>query len=501
MIEKYFVLSGITPSDAVFDPIPSYGGDWLIPIYNLPKNVKEKDLWENYYNETYRKPLEEIFKTKRILDLQVGMISKPNENNIGRCLKYNKVDFFVELTRFLNQHIDNYGLNDIAKKERIRNLMNNLKKSNDELNLVYSESLGIRAKRLKDILDNGFNSEYFETAMLDYEPYKTKINFNEYIKSNYEISKKFQEGMLRLGNFFDRKIDFNKLYELFDPDIFSLLFAKIIYEFNLRIESQYQKLDNSYAYLCFYQMMVDKVVKEDKRYNPKIKYEFSNGKRVLYSRWNLTNELKELLNRHPETGSFKLPTIGSNNEKYKDIHLMEKLAMLYGQDTQANWEFLPEGVGIRKESNNKTSENEKIVNKDKVKLIEEVNMRINILENSGFIGRPIHGLNKFEGFYAFVYSNGKVILEKFWENISNETPAKNTATYVMNIDNFIEMSKISRIDLVMFIKEHPDMGIKRIFHTSINNWQRNLFNEINGTYRLEEAIGFINGLKKGGRND
>lgn len=502
MIEKKFLSSGITPASAVFDPIPSYGGEWLFTITNLQKNVKDKNLWEKFYNETYRNYLKKAFQTERILDLQVGMISKPNENNIGRCLKYNKVDFFIELTNFLNQNIDNYGLNEQEKTERIKNLINNLKRSNEELNLAYSEALGRKAKKLKSIIDNGFNSEYFESAMLDYEVYKNIITFENYINSNYEISNKFQLGMLKLGDFFDKNIDFNKIYELFDPDTFCLLFAKIIYEFNLKIENETGRLDNSYGYLAYYQMMVDKVAEEDKRYDPKIKYEYDNGKKVRYSRWNFTNESNELLKRHPEAGSFKLPNIDNDKDKYKDISLMEKLTLLYSEESQVNWEFLPDGQSIKKGSNNNSKVNIKSNKKSKEELIKEINIRISILENSGFIGRPIQGVNKFQGFYAFIYPNGMVILEKFWENIINETPAHNTATYVMNIDNFIEMSKMSRIDLIEFIKEHPNLGIKRIFHTSINNWQRNLYNEINGTYRLEDAIDFINGLNMGEkRND
>lgn len=501
MIEKYFLSSGISPENVVFDPIPSYGGQWLFTINNFRRNVIDKKLWDDFYNETYNEPLKKIFQTERVLDLQVGMISKPNENNVGRCLKYNKVDFFVELTSFINQGIDNYKLTEEEKNERIKKLLSNIKLSNEELNYAYSESLGIRVKRYKDIIENGFNSEYFETAMLDYEPYKKRISFDDYIKNNCEISSKFQVGMLKLGDFFDRNVDFNRLYQLFNPDTFCLLFAKIIYEFNLKIEKEYNKLDNSYAYLCYYKMMIDELVKEDKKYNPKIKYELDNGKRVLYSRWNFTNELQELLGRHPEAGSFKLPSLDNNIDKYKDISLMQKISLLYQSDVKVNWEFLKTGEKIIKgpvtKSNTSINENKK----NKEDLINEINMRISILENSGFIGRPIQGLDKFNGFYAFIYPNGKVILEKFWENIDNITPARGTATYVMNIDNFIEMSKVARIDLVSYIKDNPNCGIKRIFHTSINNWQRNLFNEINGTYRLEDAIEFINGLSVGERND
>jgi len=135
--------------------------------------------------------------------------------------------------------------------------------------------------------------------------------------------------------------------------------------------------------------------------------------------------------------------------------------------------------------------------KDKSKLIEEVNMRIDILENSGYIISPIMGLDTFSGYYAFVYPNGKVILEKFWENAETQNPAVESATYVMTIDNFVELSKMPKLALIEYIKSFPEVGVRRIFHTSINNWQRNLFNEINGSYRFEDAIDFINNLKNG----
>ena len=87
--------------------------------------------------------------------------------------------------------------------------------------------------------------------------------------------------------------------------------------------------------------------------------------------------------------------------------------------------------------------------------------------------------------YAFIYESGIVIIENFKEN------DKTLPTIVMPIDKFLELSNLKNVLLVDFVKS-ADVGIKRIFHTSINNWQRNLFDEINGTYELEDAINFIN---------
>lgn len=496
-IEEFF--KQYNSAAVVFDPIPSYSGDWIFTINNLQRNALKKDgknLFEEFYRTTYQQPLTEIFKTPRILDFSVGMICKPNDNNVGRGLRYSKVDFFIRLTDYLNQYIDRYGSSFEEHTIYLKSLIAHIKGDNETLNAVYSEALKEKARKLKDVVDKEINSEYFEAAMRDYAPYKGRISFGDYIKSAYNITVLFQNGMLRLGDFFDQNLDYNALAASFEPDTFYLLFAKIIYEFNLIREKESGRLDNSYCYLYYYLMAVDEVVKTDKRYDPKIFFTLPNGKKIKYSRWQLQIQTKELLERHPEAKAISLPQLdGDSFHKYKDISLMEKITRLYSEETKVNWEFLPEGEGIKRGKN--SGEHKNNVPKDKSDLVNEVNMRIDILEKSGFIGRPVKGLNTFSGYYAFIYPNGKVILEKFWENEETMNPATKAATYVMTIDNFVEMSKLSRINLIEYIRTLPEVGVKRIFHTSINNWQMNLYAEIVGSYRLEDAIEFINSLKSG----
>ena len=496
-IEKYFSL--YEDARIVFDPAPSYFGDWVFTIDNLIKNSKKENgvnLFKEFHKKTYQEPLKKIFNTDRILDLNVGLLSTVNANNIGRCLKYSKVDFIIELINFLDCHIDRYGKTEEERIAYFNQLLNNVEVNNDALNEAFSESLKEKARKLKDVMDNEINSMYFEAAMLDYAPYKNSIDFSTYISRMYQVTVDFQNGILQLGDFFDQPIDYNELYNCFDPDIFYLLFAKIIYEFNLIREKESNTLDNSYGYMYHYINAIEKVIQDDKKYDPKILFTLPNGKKIRYSRWQFQMDFKELMDRHPEAGFYKLPLLDDENvDKYRDVALMEKIAKLHTEDTKVNWDFLPKGEGIKKGTI--TKNDSQSTSRDKEALVEEVNMRISIMENSGSLSRPIKGLNTFSGYYAFVYPNGKVILEKFWENEENLTPAVGCATYVMDIDNFVEMSKISRINLVEYIKTLPEIGVKRIFHMSVNNWQRNLYNEINGTYRIEDAIEFINGLNNG----
>lgn len=498
-IEEFFKSHNY--SSVIFDPVPSYSGDWIFTIDNLIRCSKKEEgvnLFQEFYKKTYCEPLKKIFKTERILDLKVGMISTPNEDNIGRCLKYSKIDFFYEMTIYLNQHIDRHGKTKDEHYEYLDSLLIHLKDDNDILNMAYVEALNEKLKKLKDVLDKEINSEYFEDAMKDYAYYKNSMDFTTFINKAYNVTKDFHNGMMNLGNFFDNKVDYTKIYECFDPDIFYLMFAKIIYEFSLIREKETGKLDNSYGYLHYYNNAVGEVSKSEKKYDPKIKFILPSGKRIRYSRYQFQQEFKELMNRHPEAKSITLPNLDNdNNNKYKDIELIEKLSEIYSEETKVNWEFLPEGEKIKQSVIIGKRENSNIIKKDKEELVNETNMRINILENSGFIGRPVKGLNTFSGYYAFIYPNGKVILEKFWENEEHMTPSIGCATYVMDIDNFVEMSKLSRLNLIEYIKTLPEVGVKRIFHTSVNNWHRNLSDEIEGSYRLEDAIEFINGLKTG----
>lgn len=499
-IENFF--EQYNSASVVFDPVPSYRGDWVFTLENLFRNSKVENnikLFQEFFDRTYANPMESIFKNSNILGFQVKMISKANPNNIGRCLRYSKVDFFISMNYFLNQNIDRCGKTNEEQNAYLSGLFSHIKEDNDSLNAVYAEALKLKLQKLKDLMENEIQSEYYDSALKDFQIYDGKISFKSFISGLYKITSDFYQGMLGLNDFFDTDIDFNDLYKCFDSDTFYLLFAKIIFEFNKEREEQTGYLDNSYGYLHYYNNAIKEVVKDQKRYNPKIFFTLANKKKIKYSRWDFQIEFNELMERHPEAGSFKLPTLSDDDaHKYKDISLMEKLSQLHQNDLQTNWEFLPEGEGIKKGVANYYPITNKNSSINKEKLISETNMRIDILMNSEKVGRPIKGLNTFNGYYAFVYANGVVILEKFWENEDTRNPAVHAATYVMNIDNFVEMSKMSRITLVEYIKTFPEIGVKRIFHTSINNWQRNLYNEINGSYRLEDAIAFINGLKSEG---
>lgn len=500
-IEKFF--EPYNNSSIVFDPIPSYSGYWDFEIENLIKNSKKENgvnLFQQFIEDIYLKKIGKIFNINVVSTIPIRLLSSPNEDNVGRCLKFSKIPLYSNLQLFLNQSIDLYGKDKENHYKYLSDLFNNLD-NNEKLNEDFINALKEKLLKLKDIKENGFESVYHDAVMEDFDFEKKvypNLEFNQYINSMYKITEQYINGLMNIGDFFEQKIDYNELYKCFNPDTFYLLFAKIIYEISLRTEEECNLLDNSYGYLNYYSNILEKIIAEEKNYNPKINYTLENGKRLRdYSRRQFQLEFSKLIKRHPEAKMVAIPNLNGDNSKYKDIDLIEKIALLYDEDVVVNWTFLPKGEKIRKGESSNSSEYVIKEQKDNNKLVNETNMRISILENSGYMGTPVKGLDTFSGYFAFIYPNGKVILEKFWEDEECLKPAVGYATYVMQIDNFIELSKKSKIELIEYIKTIPEIGVKRIFHTSINNWQRNLNNEIEGTYRLEDAIEFINGLKTG----
>lgn len=494
-IEHYF--EAIDGPDAVFDPIPSFNQELFISFDNLEKNAKKengKNLFLEFKKKNFDEPLMKIFNTYQIVNFPLGMILTANENKHGRCLKFPKEGLYYFMHGFLNRSIDKVHKSDKEHQEYLNSIMKKIDEGNYEINKMFSDALKIKAERLKDVIAKSSASEYYEAALKDYQPYKKQIDFSKYLKTIYEGAVNFSEGFLKLDDFFDQKLDYNELYRAFDPDTFYLLFATVYYE-NI-LSTKEDGIDrNACGYLAEYNKACEEIVKEEKDYNPKVLYQLMSGKKVRFSRRQFQIEYQEFLDKYPDAKPIILPNVSKEErEKYKDIDLVEKLTKLMEDDTRINWELLPKGEGEKKE---KSSESKQIITSTKNIDADDVTSRIEFLENTGYVGK-LKGLNTFTGYYGYVYPNGTVILEKFWEDEEGIRPAVNYATYIMNIDNFITMSKISRINLVEYIRTLPEIGVKRLYHSSISNWEKNIYKEINGAYRLEDAIEFINNLKSRG---
>lgn len=145
-------------------------------------------------------------------------------------------------------------------------------------------------------------------------------------------------------------------------------------------------------------------------------------------------------------------------------------------DAKANWEFLEEGLqedraakAIHNGIKNIKDKSRKEKKKEELKALY---IKKKELFDGTFNYRTVEGKNTFDGYLAFIYPNGKVILERFFEKRKDgsEVIATEQAIYVMNIDEFYSLTNLSKTEIIR------DRLCKRYIHKG--DWQSKVINEI-----------------------
>ena len=477
-------------------------------------NKTKKNKFDEFLYKTYIEPLSKIFKSAiyNISNFTINFVCTPKKNRQnGRCLKYSEGLFFYNFLSFFSQNIDrqvdNIERTKEEQKQYLINLYNNLEKGRDTYLLAFSNELKSKIAKINDLKTNELSSVYYDNALKDYEEQIKKTNsnmsFREYLNSSYTIMNDLLKGLITVGDFFDIELNYQELYAAFDPDIFYLLFAKIIYETNITWEKEHNSLYDNFPYLIYYQEAIQNIIAWEPDYNPKLKtYILGNRSKLNhYSRRQFSEECNTLLAKHQNIKERMLSFDGIN---VKDVDLMSKLRELLDTKGQLNFAILPKDERQIKTytqvENKKEKTEEKVIDEEQLKL--EVNERINYLLNLGCLIDPVPGLNTFKGYYAFIYPNGIIVLEKFWEN-DNFKPARENATYILNIDNFIEMAKLSKPVLIEYIKNFGTKDIKRVFHEGNIKWEKDIYEEIHRElkYDLKDVLNFIDKLQREALND
>ena len=83
--------------------------------------------------------------------------------------------------------------------------------------------------------------------------------------------------------------------------------------------------------------------------------------------------------------------------------------------------------------------------------------KINFFEKTNYVFK-LYGVSEFDGYVAYVYENGEILLEKYFSDYTECMPASGDAIYNLNIYNFEDKSKMSKIALM------KDSSVKRIIH-------------------------------------
>ncbi len=287
-----------------------------------------------------------------------------------------------------------------------------------------------------------------------YHSFALSPDFNTFISKqfilyrNLVVRRQFIE-----GNSNRTSLDLS-MFEGLDKEKFELYVADKYLTKAIESENDYEKQQ--------YLFYVTTFIRENKTSTVKIHND--DGKEISLS--SLMRRYRKLFRTNP-----LLRPIDEPREHFENYHIrhVENHVKKYFF-TGVNWQIVPPGV--------KDDELD-----DKV--IDSLNRRYNYLSpqererkiierfaiyerKKAFFDRSnylykIYGTNSFNGYIAYVYENGEVLMEKFFDDYAQCLPTKGEAIYNVQVTDFETLSKMSKLVLI------KDKRCKRIIHTG--NWE------------------------------
>ncbi len=294
------------------------------------------------------------------------------------------------------------------------------------------------------------------------------------LKKEYESDRKFIENLYRVET---NELDYKEFFDCFDIDKYFLMYSKIV----LDLAKEFKKVKDIFLDLVpqiyNYVHFVDELGLKD--YNPKIQYvkDVKNKKKpkvLTYTFQDLKRNLNKFLESIPEC-TFKYV---SAYDPYldKDIKDMgtrediekEVVKYRYGEDYQnitASWEFIKKGEAEKTFINYKRTSTER-KERDEI----DVDYRMSVFRKTDYLCQIV-GIDKFAGYIGYIYQNGIIAFEKFFDE-KNRPSKDNNATYIMNVKNFEYFSSLSKPEIIEYIKDMGNEEVDRKYHSS--KWEKNI---------------------------
>ena len=517
-------LIDILPPREIFDSRTFYDGVWSIS--GFPRNANDdmlainakkengKNLYMEFLKKIYFEPLSDLCQITRISFFHPDL-------SFGDNPKTGKRDLFFSVPVFASQLL--HTIMDNVNEEFML-MLDNIKSDEDIINFIR-DKVRIDMRKYLNVKNNGRNSEYYQQVYQSYldflGTFSKHIGFDEFLTKRAQGESNLLMGLRDYKRIFEKKIDRDALIDCFDYDKLCLIMAKTNLAECLNIERQTGKVYNIAHYLQLYSIAIGEMKKINPNYQCIIQYPDSKGKLCSYSSEDLLKEYNALLVRHPEF-SFTFVDYKACKEQLKKLGFDDKFVDSFdpsteqgrkiltvlvdkerGKEVSADWTFIPRGVNDNysemPDEQNSTSPgihypNQHLSDDEVIRRMLESRQ---LLLNSGWIYR-VYGIEKFEGYEGFIYPNGNVIFEKFYENIETKEVARSSATYIMNIYNFIDLSKLSKPEIIHLINSSNNPGVKRVYHVKdMNRWKVKIIGYVTGSYN-EDVIEHVNGLINAG---
>ncbi len=427
-----------------------------------------------------------------------------NQDNTKKVIKFSFYDF-VQNYLLVNTHTGDFD------KRFVEFCHNNPEgTTEDEIIGNISEYLKEEINRLNDLEIKGKDSLYYDSTSVAYKKYYNAIDFNTYLKIARERTNIALNGVKYLKRILDKEFTIQDI-EAFIP--YDNLCLAIAYNILNGVMTNYEYDPSVVQYLHYldkYIEAVNKIKTNKRKYKTScaIYNELSKVRNIDFNE--LVRQYNLFLESHPEIKVIDINTkkeefnrllkrYGYNYENFNylnkdNINLINNLQKRLEEEQELFTKFniFPHGHRENTSGNDRESEENTEARK-----IDGVNYALkrhecrDFLESTPYLYK-VYGIDKFTGFHGLIYANKVVI----FEYLNKEKREKYVATYVVNLNNFLEVCHLDRQQIIKLIKEEPDFPVRRVYHSTVEAWQNRVLALINGDDYTEEVIDYINDLIK-----
>ncbi len=185
----------------------------------------------------------------------------------------------------------------------------------------------------------------------------------------------------------------------------------------------------------------------------------------------LQERYKQLLISYPELKTVTLNWVDFSTMSPSEV---EEFMNNYLKDLSANWEMIPNGKSLDEAftaSVLKKTEGMSAEEKEKYREhLTDLYLEKKTFHESLDPFCTLQGLGTFDGYVAYVHSNGKIVLEKYFDNVNTGRVSTGDAIYIMDSSDFHRLSQLSKRELI------ESGQCKRVIHRG--NWQSRVLEEI-----------------------
>lgn len=281
-----------------------------------------------------------------------------------------------------------------------------------------------------------------------YRNFGLHTDFYQFIKRQHTLYRNLSARRQFIEGYANRNpIDFSMFTGL-DKEKFELYLADKYLTYAINTNDDREKQECIY-YLATY-------IRETKVSNIIIKND--QGKDISFSK--LVRRYKKFLQQNPIIRPIDEPR--ENFEGYHIKHVENHVKKYFF--TNVNWQIVPPGtdeeIDRKVISTLNRQYNYLAPEERKQKILERYSIyerKKRFFENSGYVHK-FYGSNTFDGYIAFIYPNGEVLMEKFFDDYAHCLPTKDEAIYNVSAVDFERLSKLSKLTLIR------DKKCKRIIH-------------------------------------